>query len=139
MNIFLKKEDVHSIYTENETKISLAEWSIKKLENNLHRMFLQRQSYKFADELANITQTLNATPSRPLGNMAPVNVTKETQGEARYNAYLKRTKRDKHAKQKVSIKGKKRKKQYKFNLNDQVRISHLKHTFQREYDQKCTG
>lgn len=139
MKTFLKKEDVHSIYTENEIKSSLAERSIQKLENILHRMFLQRQSYKFADELANITQNINVTPSRPLGNMAPVHVTKETQEEARYNAYLERTKRDKHAKQKVSIKGKKRKKQYKFKLNDQVRISHLKHTFQHEYDQKWTG
>jgi hypothetical protein len=91
---FLKKEGVHSIYTENETKSSLAERSIQKLDSILHMMFLQRQSYKFADELANITQSINATPSRPLGNMAPVNLTKETEEEARYNAYVKRTETD---------------------------------------------
>jgi hypothetical protein len=54
---FLRKECVHSIYTENETKSSLAQWSIQKLENILHRMFLQRQSY-FVDEMANITQSI---------------------------------------------------------------------------------
>jgi hypothetical protein len=77
---FLRKEGVHSIYTENETKRSLAERSIQKLENILHRMFLQRQSYKFVDELANITQSINATPSRPFGNLAPVKI---TQGDRR--------------------------------------------------------
>ena len=135
---FLKKEGVHSIYTENETKSSLAERSIQNLENILHRMFQHRQSYKFVDELANITKSINATPSRPLGSMAPVNVTEETQEEARYKAYVERRKRDKQDK-KVSIKGKKKRKQYKFKVNDKVRISYLKHAFQREYDQKWTG
>jgi hypothetical protein len=69
--------------------------------------------------------------------MAPVNVTKETQEEARYKAYVERTKRDKQAKL-VSIKGKKRRK-HKFKVNNKVRISHLKHAFQSEYDQKWTG
>lgn len=105
-------------------------------------MFEQRNSYKFADELRNITQSINATPKRSLGNMAPVNVTKDTQKEARFNAFLERTRRDKLAdKRKSSIKkGKTKRMQYKFKVNDRVRISHLKHTYTlREYDQKWTG
>lgn len=99
-------------------------------------MFVQKDSYKFVDELANITQSINATPTRPLGDMAPVDVTKDTEGEARFSAFLERTKRDKQ----TNEKGKKqRKRYYKFKVNDRVRISHLKHTFQREYDQKWTG
>lgn len=90
---FLKKKEVHSIYTENETKSNFAERSIQKLENRLHRMFVQNDSYKFVDELANITQSINATPSRPLGDMIPVDVTKDTEGEARFSAFLERTKR----------------------------------------------
>lgn len=90
---FLKKKEVHSIYTENETKSNFAERSIQKLENRLHRMFVQNDSYKFVDELANITQSINATPSRPLGDMIPVAVTKDTEGEARFSAFLERTKR----------------------------------------------
>lgn len=138
---FLKKEEVHSIYTENETKSNFAERSIQKLENRLHRMFVQKDSYKFVDELANITQSINATPTRPLGDMAPVDVTKDTEGEARFSAFLERTKNDKQTNEKrVSLKGKKQRKRYfKFKVNDRVRISHLKHTFQREYDQKWTG
>lgn len=90
---FLKKKEVHSIYTENETKSNFAERSIQKLENRLHRMFVQNDSYKFVDELANITQSINAKPSRPLGDMTPVDVTKDTEGEARFSAFLERTKR----------------------------------------------
>lgn len=73
--------------------------------------------------------------------MAPVNVTKDTQEEARFNAFLERTRRDKLAdKRKSSIKkGKTKRMQYKSKVNDRVRISHLKHTFQREYNQKWTG
>lgn len=134
---FLKKEEVHSIYTENETKSNFAERSIQKLENRLHRIFVQNDSYKFVDELANITQSINATPTRPLGDMAPVDVTK---GEAMFSAFLERTKSDKQTNVKrVSLKGKKQRKRYfKFKVNDRVRILHLKHTFQREYDQKWT-
>lgn len=41
---FLKKEEVHSIYTESETKSNFAERGIQKLENRLHRMFVQKDS-----------------------------------------------------------------------------------------------
>lgn len=139
---FLKRENVHPLYTENETKSSLAERSIQKLENKLHRMFVQKQTHRFIDELANITKSINATPTRPLGSMAPAEVTKETEEEARYNAYVVRNKRDiKQNTKKRSLKSeiKKRKKSYKFKINDKVRISHLRRTFQREYDQKWTG
>jgi hypothetical protein len=110
------------------------------LESILHRMFLHRQLYNFVDELANITQSINTAPSRPHGSMAPVNMTKETKEEAQYNAYVERTNRDKHAKQdkEVSIKGKKRRKQCKFRLNYQDRISHFNHTFEPKYNQKWT-
>lgn len=39
------------------------------------------------DELANIRQSKNAIPPRPLGDMAPVDVTKDTDGEARFSAF----------------------------------------------------
>lgn len=44
-------------------------------------MFVQKDLYKFVDELANITQSINATSTRQLGDMAPVDVTKDTEGE----------------------------------------------------------
>lgn len=46
-------------------------------------------------ELANITQSINAKPTRPFGYMFPVDVMKDTEGEAMFNAFVERTKRDK--------------------------------------------
>lgn len=115
--------------------------NISKYKYRLHRIFVQKDSCMLVDELANITQSINSTLTRPLGEMAPVDVTKETKGDAMFSALLERTKRDKHTNEKRgSLKGKKqRKRYYKFKVNYRARISHLKHTFQLEYDQKWTG
>lgn len=50
VSAFLKKESVHQIFTENETKSNFAE-SIQNLENRLHRMFAHNQSYKYLNIL----------------------------------------------------------------------------------------
>ena len=66
-------------------------------------MFVQKQTQRCIDELANITKVINATPTRPLLSMAPVDVTKETEEKARYNAYVVGNKRDiKQNKKRVS-------------------------------------
>lgn len=56
-------------------------------------MYVQKDSYKFVDELSNITQSINATSTRPLGDMAPVDVTKDTEGEARFSAFFRKNKK----------------------------------------------
>lgn len=56
-------------------------------------MFVQKDSYKFVDELSNITKSINATSTRPLGDMAPVDVTKDTEGEARFSAFFRKNKK----------------------------------------------
>jgi hypothetical protein len=130
---FLKKENVHPIYTENETKSSFAERSIQNLENRMQRMFNQNQSYEFVEQLPAITKNINDTPSRPLGGMAPSEVTEKNVEETRYSAYLARLKKPKRSQ------SSKKKRIYKFKVNDRVRITHTKHVFQREYGQKWTG
>lgn len=90
---FLKKEGVHQIFTENETKSNFAERSIQNLENRLQRMFTHNQSYEFLSKLQAVTDSINKTPSRPLGGITPASVTKENEEEIRYRAYLQRNKR----------------------------------------------
>ncbi|KAJ8305229.1 hypothetical protein KUTeg_017221 [Tegillarca granosa] len=85
---FLKKEGVHIFYTQNETKSSFAERSIQNLKNRLYRMFTERQSYEYIKELPDIVKSINDTPSRPLGNVAPSSVHKNNEDEIRLNAYL---------------------------------------------------
>ena len=136
---FLKDEDVHQIFTENETKSNFAERSIQNLENRLHRMFTHNQSYEFLSKLQSVTDNINNTPSRPLGGITPASVTKKNVEEVRYSAYLQRNKKKSAVSKKLRNTKKERKRPFKFKLNDKVRISHLRRLFQREYDQKWTG
>lgn len=137
---FLEKEGVHQTFTENETKSNFAERSIQNLENRLQRMFTQNQSYEFLSKLQAVTDNINNTPSRPLGGITPASVTKENEEEVRYRAYLQRNKRPGVVSRKSkNSKIAEKKKPYKFKVGDKVRISHLRRTFQREYDQKWTG
>lgn len=143
VSAFLKKESVHQIFTENETKSNFAERSIQNLENRLHRMFAHNQSYKYLNIMPSITEGINNTPSRPLGGFAPADVTKKNEDEVRYSAYLQRTKHDKRSQGSRKVKSANthysKEKLYKFKINDKVRITHLRRLFQREYDQKWTG
>lgn len=50
-------------------------------------MLVQRDFYKFLNESANITQSINASPIRLIEDIAPVHVTKDTEGETRFNAF----------------------------------------------------
>jgi hypothetical protein len=64
MKAFLTKENVRTIYSENETKSSFAERSIQNLENRMQRMFNQNHSYEFLKQLPSITKYINNTPAR---------------------------------------------------------------------------
>lgn len=135
----MKNEDVHHIFTENETKSNFAERSIQNLENRLHRMLTHYQSYEFLSKLQSITDNINNTPSRPLGEITPASVTKTNVEEVRYSAYLQRNKKKNAVSKKLRNTKKERKRPFKFKLNDKVRKSHLRQMFQREYDHKWTG
>ncbi|OOZ36869.1 hypothetical protein BOW52_10520 [Solemya elarraichensis gill symbiont] len=141
VSALLKREGIHLILTENETKSNFAERSIQKIKNRLYRMFTHEQSYSYLKRLPDITKNINDTPTRPLGDMAPSAVNKVNEDEVRLNAYLIRTKTSLGKKQKrnTSTKSKKRRKPFKFKLGDRVRITFLRHVFQREYQQKWTG
>jgi hypothetical protein len=102
-------------------------------------MLMHNNSYQYLEELPKITESINNTPSRPLGGMLPSEVNEDTQEEVGYRAYLERTKRDKPRIKQATASAKKPKSPYKFKVNDKVRITHLRHTFQREYEQKWTG
>jgi hypothetical protein len=130
---FLKKENGHAIYAENETKSSLTERSIQNLENRMQRMFNQNHSYEFLKQLPATTNSINDTSSRPLGGMAPSKVTKKDVEETRYSAYLAKLKKSK------TSKWSKRKGMYKFKINDRVRITYTKHVFSTRIRTKMDG
>lgn len=83
-----------------------------------------------------MVQSINKTPNRALNGRTPASVTKENEDEVRLDAYLARKKKKNTPPPRVkkSFKTKKRL-PYTFKVGDQVRITHLRRTFQRDYDQ----
>ena len=56
-------------------------------------MLTHYQSYEFLSKLQSITDNINNTSSRPLGEITPASVTKTNVEEVRYSAYLQRNKK----------------------------------------------
>ncbi|KAK3108623.1 hypothetical protein FSP39_011981 [Pinctada imbricata] len=131
---YFEKEGIKIFYALNETKANYAERYIQTLKKRLYRYFTNFQKYEYKDILQDMVQSINETPNRSLNGRTPASVNKKNEDEVRLDAYIARRKEDKS-----KIKGKKSKPTpYRFKIGDQVRITHLKRVFQREYDQTYT-
>lgn len=138
---FLKKEGIHAIYTQNETKANYAERVIRTMKNLMYRYFMKNRIYRFINILQDLVKSYNKRPHRSLGGNAPANVNKENADEIRLESYLSgKTKLDVNQSKTLGrSKEKKRAKPFfKFKIGDDVRLSQLKHPFQRDYQQKWT-
>lgn len=138
---FFKKEGIHTIYTQNET---YAERVIRTMKNLMYRYFLKNRTYRYVDVLQDLVSSYNQRPHRSLGERAPSTVNNENADEIRLVTYL--TTRKQRPKAKVSMKTPlksmdtklRNKPKFKYKIGDNVRISQLKHPFQRDYQQKWT-
>lgn len=138
---FLKKEEIHAIYTQNETKANYAERVIRTMKNLMYRYFMKNRTYRFINILQDLVKSYNKRPHRSLGGNAPANVNKENADEIRLESYLSgKTKLDVNQSKTLGrSKEKKRAKPFfKFKIGDDVRLSQLKHPFQRDYQQIWT-
>lgn len=138
---YLKKEGIHAIYTQNETKANYAERVIRTMKNLMYRYFMKNRTYRFINILQDLVKSYNKRPRRSLGGNAPANVNKENADEIRLESYLSgKTKLDVNQSKTLGrSKEKKRAKPFfKFKIGDDVRLSQLKHPFQRDYQQKWT-
>ena len=126
---YLKKENVHHFFTKNESKANYAERSIKNIKKRLVRYMDYKQSFKWWDVLADITDSYNNTFHSSIG-MTPAQAREENPSKIWHNQYdfpLKRLKK---------VKKPKNKSHFIYNIGDNVRVSFLKNIFDREYDQK---
>ena len=129
---YLKEQNVHQLFSHNETKANYCERLIKTLKNKLFRYMTKNHSSRYIDVLQKIVDSYNRTVHRSLG-ATPASVTLVNEGETRLNQYLLRTK---------SVKRRHPRNQrprYKFKLGETVRVSHISKAFDREYSQKWTG
>jgi len=104
---------------------------------------MEKQTYRYTEVLQKIVYSYNHTPHQSLGGSTPASVNQSNEDEMRYVQYLVRTKKMKRkppsTKMKLNVKSKKKKKQvYKFKIGDHVRVSHLKRTFEKGYQEKWT-
>lgn len=143
-NKFLKswlvKQKVNVIYTQNETKANYAERVIRTIKNLMYRYFMKNRTYRYVEILQKLVESYNNRPHRSLGGLSPGSVNEDNADETRYLTYLSDRKRNKKSyNNNTKHSNKKNKKVYKFKIGDDVRISQLKHLFQRDYQQKWSS
>ena len=124
---FFKKQDIHAYTTKNETKANYAERVIRTLKGLMYRYFIHYQTYKYLHILQDLVSNYNHRPHKTLKGLSPLSINKDNEAKVWKHMYIDTLKL-----------GKTKRKKFRFNLKDQVRISHLKYVFQRDYQQKWT-
>ena len=123
----LQNENIRHFTTKNTTKANYAERVIRTIKGLVYRYFIHRQTYKYSDVLPQLVSNYNRRPHRSLHGLAPAEITKTNEAVVWKKMYVD-----------TSENTVKKRGEHKFKINDQVRISHLKYTFQRDYQQKWT-
>ena len=133
VNKYLKTQNIYHFYALNtETKANYAERLIKTIKHKLFRYMMKHRTQRYIDILQDMVKSYNQTVHRSLGE-APGSVSKENEDESRLQQYLLRQNKPKKTRSKNTNR------QYKFNIGQTVRISHVRSVFDREYSQKWTG
>ena len=135
-----EKEDIHHFVSQNEVKANVAERAIKTLKSKILRYITYKQNYRYIDHLQDFADSYNDTYHSSIG-MAPAKVTKKDELAVWWKLYWPKKTTPKSKKMLPITKKPKRTmpKPFKFKVGDYVRITHLRHVFTREYDQKWTG
>jgi hypothetical protein len=124
---YLKEQNIKHIKTTGETKANYAERAIKTIKMKLQRYFTNKQSRKWIDVLQDVVQSYNDTlhktilmsPSDALSTNDSI-LWDRQYGQSNINTLKK------HPKINLSV-------------GDTVKISKLKKSFEREYDEKWTN
>ena len=122
----MRDENIDAYTTKNETKANYAERVIRTLKGLVYRYFHHKQTYVYTDVLQQLVDNYNQRPHRSLNGLSPDEITTDNESQVWKRMYVD-----------TSQLGSKRK-TFAFKVGDQVRISHLKYTFQRDYQQKWT-
>jgi len=140
----------------NEVKANYVERLIKTLKLRIVKMFQHQNSFQYLKKLDDIVQNYNGTYH---SNFQPRQVTKQNElsvFEEQYIEPLLRKELDRQTKKtivkkegtktivkregkKTIVKKGRKRNKFRFKVGGQVRISHLRQLFDREYDQKWTG
>lgn len=120
-----KKFNIKHFVTQNELKANYAERGIRSIKGRLSRYMRSKQTYRWVDELDNITAGYNNTIHRSI-KQTPDSVTKKDEIKLWNLLYTSK-------KVLPPPKG------FKFNVDDVVRISKIRKPFQRYYSEHWTN
>lgn len=115
VNEVMKKHNINHYSTKSEMKAAVVERFNRTLKNKLYRIFTHRNSTKYVDVLYSVLDSYNESVHRSTG-YAPSRVTPKEESLIFERLY-----------------GYGAKPRFKFNINDQVRISKARKIFQRGY------
>ncbi len=133
---FLVRKGITYYVTQNETKASYAERVIRTLKTTMYRYFTYEQTYHYLHILQDLVRDYNHRPHRSLNERAPADINQNNESVVWREQYIDPL--IKQVKPKSEKMNKSRRKAFKFNIGDQVRLSHLRHVFQRDYQEKWT-
>jgi hypothetical protein len=139
---YLKSLGIKHFVTQGESKSNYVERVIKTFRSLMHRFMKSKRSFRYIDFLQDMVANYNKTPHSSLGSKAPRDINETNEVDQIISQYLtfplKQNK--KQAKKETSKKKKiKTRSPYRFKVGDSVRISHLKHAFEREFMEKYSG
>ena len=102
--------------------------------------FSKNRTYHYIDVLQDIVNSYNATPHSSLNNIAPASVNDDNKYDIWAHMYLKPRSTNKGSASFAKKRGKETGRHYfSFKIGDMVRLSHLKTTFQRSYQQQWSS
>ena len=130
---FMRDHNIYYFTSQNETKANYAERVIRSWKILIYRYMFQKQNHRYIDVLQDLVSNYNNRPHRSLGNKTPASVGPDEPllWKFMYVDSLKpKSEKIKHVKATLQ--------RYKYKVGDHVRISHLKHPFQRDYNEKWT-
>ena len=126
---FFKEQNINAFTTKNaEIKANYAERAIRTIKGKILKYTYSNQTYKYIDALNSILSAYNKSFHSSI-KMAPQDVNETNESTLWKQLYLpQKSNKIKSSHDKAKC--------YKFAVGDTVRISFLKKTFSREYDQK---
>ena len=127
---FFKSNNMKHYVTQNETKANYAERLIKHIRKKLARYMSFKQTHRWVDILDDVMHSYNHSYHRSI-KMTPADVTAEDVNRLWKLQYEPKNRiKKEHPIRKNHV--------FKFKVGDFVRVSALKRTFEREYDEKFT-
>ena len=126
MQKFFLSHNIKHFVTQNEVKANYAERAIQTIKGKLMKYMRANQTHHWIDQLQNFTNSYNNSIHSSI-NQAPSSVTKKDEFKLWQHLYVKKKP---YLPKKLS---------YKFEIGDFVRITRLRHPFERYYSEHWTN